>query len=53
MDQPISETSVSIKLAEIQKRCDKLMQEPEDALELTLDEPDGPEDNADRYNLKR
>ena len=53
MDQPISETSVSIKLAEIQKRCNKLMEEPEDALELAPDEPDGSGDNADRYNLKR
>ena len=53
MDEPISETSVSIKLAEIQKRCNKLMEEPEDALELTLDEADKPGDNADRYNLKR
>jgi hypothetical protein len=53
MDEPLSETSVSIKLAEIQKRCNKLMEEPEDALELTLAEPDGPEESADRYNLKR
>ena len=37
-DVPLSETNVSLKLADIQKRCSVLMDEP-DTLELTLEEP--------------
>ena len=48
---PLSESNVSLKLAEIQKRCSDLLREP-DSLELTLEEealtivPDG----VDPYN---
>lgn len=50
-DVPLAESNVSLRLAEIQKRCSDLLQEP-DALDLTLEEealtivPDG----ADPYN---
>lgn len=50
-DVPLAESNVSLKLAEIQKRCTDLLQEP-DTLELTLEEealtivPEG----ADPYN---
>lgn len=38
-DAPLSESSVSLKLAEIQKRCSKIMDEPGALQELTLEEP--------------
>ncbi len=37
-DVPLSESNVSLKLADIQKRCSELLDQP-DALELTLEEP--------------
>ncbi len=37
-DVPLSESNVSLKLADIQKRCSELLEQP-DALELTLEEP--------------
>ena len=36
---PLSESSVSLKLAEIQRRCNELMDEPGALLELSLEEP--------------
>lgn len=36
---PLSESSVSLKLEEIQKRCRELMEEPDALLELSLEEP--------------
>lgn len=38
-DAPLSESSVSLKLAEIQERCSKLMDQPDALLELSLEEP--------------
>ena len=49
MDTPLSESSVSLKLEEIQKRCNELMVEPE-ALELTLEEPVADPRSSDPYN---
>lgn len=48
MDIPLSESSVSLKLEEIQKRCSELMEEPEALLELSLEEPlvESPDDGA-------
>ena len=37
-DVPLSESNVSLKLADIQKRCSELLEQP-DTLELTLEEP--------------
>jgi hypothetical protein len=39
MDTPLSESSVSLKLEEIQRRCSELMEEPDALLELSLEEP--------------
>jgi len=39
MDTPLSESSVSLKLEEIQKRCSQLMDEPDTLFELSLEEP--------------
>ena len=36
---PLAESNVSLKLADIQKRCAQLMQESGDDLELALEEP--------------
>lgn len=38
-DIPLSESNVSLKLADIQRRCSELLQESGDELELTLEEP--------------
>jgi hypothetical protein len=37
-DVPLSESNVSLKLVDIQKRCSQLLEQP-DTLELTLEEP--------------
>jgi hypothetical protein len=39
MDTPLSESSVSLKLEEIQRRCSELMDEPDALLELSLEDP--------------
>jgi len=39
MEIPLSKSSVSLKLEEVQKRCNELMDEPDALLELTLEEP--------------
>lgn len=38
-DIPLSESNVSLKLADIQRRCSELLQESGDELELSLEEP--------------
>ncbi|MFQ5982722.1 MAG: hypothetical protein ACE5KS_05045 [Woeseiaceae bacterium] len=54
VDAPLSESSVSLKLSEIQKRCSELMEEPEGLTELSLvDSEKRPEDATDPYNLHR
>ena len=37
-DVPLSESNVSLKLAEIQKRCNDLMQSPDSLEELSLED---------------
>ena len=50
LDTPLSQSSVSLKLELIQRRCSELMDDP-DTLELTLDEPISAEgDSGDPYN---
>lgn len=39
MDTPLSQSSVSLKLEEIQRRCSELMEEPDALLGLSLEEP--------------
>jgi len=47
---PLAESNVSLKLADIQKRCSELLQESGDSLELTLEEPALDFDNSNPYD---
>ena len=50
LDIPLSQSSVSLKLELIQKRCSELMDDP-DSLELALEEPSaGDPSGGDPYN---
>ncbi len=50
MDCPLSESSVSLKLSVIQKRCSELMNKA-DGLELTLEESEpSSSSSGDPYN---
>jgi len=55
MEIPLSQSSVSLKLEEIQNRCSELMDEPDALLEMTLDEPFAarPPAKNDPYNHHR
>ena len=54
MDTPLSKSNVSLKLAEIQKRCAELMEgEGDDLSELTLEEPLEATDEQDQYCIER
>lgn len=50
MDTPLSQSSVSLKLEEIQKRCSDLLESPDSLLELALEEPVARVDSNDPYN---
>ena len=39
MDTPLSESSVTLKLEEIRRRCSELMDEPDGLAELSLEDP--------------
>ena len=54
MDTPLSQSSVTLKLAEIQKRCSELIDSPDALQELTLEEPvvESPRSD-DPYNRHR
>ncbi len=52
MKEPLSETSVSLKLSLIRKRCSELMDEPEE-LELCQNEQPEVVDDSDPYNTQR
>lgn len=47
---PLSESNVSLKLADIQRRCSELLSEPEANSELSLEEPIIEPDNNNPYN---
>lgn len=47
---PLSESNVSLKLADIQRRCAELIRESGDVLELSLEEPVVQPDNNNPYN---
>ncbi len=50
LDVPLSQSSVTLKLELIQKRCSELMDDP-DSLELALEEPAaGDAGSGDPYN---
>lgn len=50
MDTPLSQSNVSLKLEEIQKRCNELMDEPGSLSELALEEPIADPRSSDPYN---
>ncbi|MDJ0909253.1 MAG: hypothetical protein QNI99_08660 [Woeseiaceae bacterium] len=49
-DIPLSESSVSHKLADIQKRCSALMTDPDQMVELSLEEPAPALDSGNPYD---
>ena len=52
MDSPLAESSVTMKLSLIQRRCKELMDQT-DGLELTLEDPEPTKDFGDPYNHLR
>jgi hypothetical protein len=52
-DIPLSESNVSLKLEEIQRRCSELMDEPDALMELSLEEPAPEPVSNDPYNRQR
>ena len=53
MDTPLSQTSITLKLEEIKRRCAELDQEPSALLELTLEDADPEQSGSDPYNRVR
>ena len=49
-DIPLSESNVSLKLADIQRRCAEILDDSEDTLELTLEEPVSERDGSNPYD---
>ena len=49
-DTPLSESNVSLKLADIQKRCSDLIEDPDELGGLSLEEPAVEPDNNNPYN---
>ena len=49
-DIPLSQSNVSLKLADIQKRCSDLIDDPDDLGGLSLEEPVAEPDNGDPYS---
>jgi hypothetical protein len=52
MDTSPPNSSVTLKLEEIQRRCQELRDEPEELLELSLEDADAELDPSDPYNHK-
>jgi len=54
METPLAESSVSLNLELIRKRCSELMDKPDALLELAIDEPESQDPRAsDPYNIHR
>jgi hypothetical protein len=54
METPLSQSSVSLNLEMIQRRCSELMDKPDAMLELAIDEPASEDPRAsDPYNFQR
>ncbi len=49
-DIPLSQSNVTLKLADIQKRCSQLLDEPGELTGLSLEEPTVEPDNNNPYN---
>lgn len=50
MDTPLSQSTASLKLEEIKRRCEELNEEPQGLLELSLEDPEIQLDGSDPYN---
>ncbi len=53
MDTPLSQSNVSLKLAEIQKRCAELMEGTDEISELSLEEPAEAKGDQEQYCIER
>jgi len=49
-DTPLSQSNVSLKLADIQKRCSQLIEDQDGLGSLSLEEPVAEIDNSNPYN---
>lgn len=49
-DTPLSQSNVSLKLADIQKRCSQLIEDQDGLGSLSLEEPPTEADNSNPYN---
>lgn len=49
-DIPLSESNVSLKLADIQRRCSELLLDSGQELELALEEPSAPPEGRNPYD---
>lgn len=47
---PLSESNISLKLADIQKRCSQLLSDPNEMAGLTLEETPSDPDNGNPYD---
>jgi hypothetical protein len=50
MDSPLSQSTVSLKLEEIKRRCEELHEAPQELLELTLEDAEIQPNGSDPYN---
>ena len=51
MDTPLSQTTNTLKLEEIRRRCEELNNQPLEVLELSLEDPEAQlEQGSDPYN---
>ena len=48
---PLSESNVSLKLADIQRRCAELLEDSDTGLQLTLEEPVAGRKSGNPYDL--
>ena len=53
METPLSQSSTSLKLEEIKRRCEELEQQPNGLLGLTLEDADPELNGSDPYNCVR
>ncbi len=49
-DIPLSESNVSLKLADIQRRCSELLLDDDNSLGLSLEEPAAPKEGSNPYD---
>jgi hypothetical protein len=49
-DIPLADSNVTLRLANVQRRCSELLLDSGDELELTLEEPVEPPDSGNPYD---